>query len=389
MFRRGNGDDYLKVVTAIGNPIINNKLREYNEYEVIGKDIQYEEGIFELLEQISSVDIIIISNALPEEYDFKIFINKILNLKSNIKLIVFLKEKNQGIENYLNSKNIFDIFYLNRIEDFFYNINKKNSSTNSLNDVDEFKTLLLESIHNSNDNKKNMKINTKGKGYIKSYSKILTITGNNGSGKSIFSTIFSNLLLNLNKRVLLIDCSYSNSTISYLLEINNKKNNNDLIININDRLSVICELDKLIFNQKNNNGYLYNELEILKKEYDYIIIDLPGNIKNDLVIEFLKYSNNIIYLFEPNLIEMQKANIFLESFINDVEININKIKLVLNKTNKYKISSNIIESVFSDFKIIGDIEYNERFNYVINKSVINELPKKDFEKIFENINAQD
>ena len=384
MFRRGNGDDYLKVITAIGNPIINNKLREYNEYEVIGKDIQYEEGIFELLEQISSVDIIIISNALPEEYDFKILINKILNLKSNIKLIVFLKEKNQGIENYLNSKNIFDIFYLDRIEEFFYSINNKNSRINSLNDVDEFKTLLLESIHNL-DNIKSKKI--KEKSYIKTHNKIITITGNNGSGKSIFSTIFSNLLLNLNKRVLLIDCSYSNSTISNLLEINNRKNNNDLIININNNFAAICEFNKLIFNQKNNNGYLYNELEKFKKEYDYIIIDLPGNIKNDLVIEFLKYSNTIIYLFEPNLIEMQKANIFLESFINDVEINNNKIKLVLNKTNKYKISRSIIESVFSDFKIIGDIEYNEKFNYVINKSVINELPKSDFEKIFKNINT--
>ena len=384
MFRRGNGDDYLKVITAIGNPIINNKLREYNEYEVIGKDIQYEEGIFELLEQISSVDIIIISNALPEEYDFKILINKILNLKSNIKLIVFLKEKNQGIENYLNSKNIFDIFYLDRIEEFFYSINNKNSRINSLNDVDEFKTLLLESIHNL-DNIKSKKI--KEKSYIKTHNKIITITGNNGSGKSIFSTIFSNLLLNLNKRVLLIDCSYSNSTISHLLEINNRKNNNDLIININNNFAAICEFNKLIFNQKNNNGYLYNELEKFKKEYDYIIIDLPGDIKNDLVIEFLKYSNTIIYLFEPNLIEMQKANIFLESFINDVEINNNKIKLVLNKTNKYKISRSIIESVFSDFKIIGDIEYNEKFNYVINKSVINELPKSDFEKIFKNINT--
>ena len=179
----------MKAITAIGNPIINNKLREYKEYEVIGKDIQYEEGIFELLEQIKNVDIIFLSNALPEEFDFKKLIDKILKLKDNIKLIVFLKEKNQNIENYLNSKDIFDIFYLNNIEDFFDRIDN-NSEINNVNDIEEFKKIIIKSIHNTNikDYQKSLKIDKNS--YIKNNNKIIVITGNNGSGKSIFYTTF-------------------------------------------------------------------------------------------------------------------------------------------------------------------------------------------------------
>ena len=46
-----------------------------------------------------------------------------------------------------------------------------------------------------------------------------------------------------------------------------------------------------------------------------------------MTVECIKYSNSILYLFEPNLIEMQKANLFLETYINDVNMEINKIKL--------------------------------------------------------------
>ena len=83
---------------------------------------------------------------------------------------------------------------------------------------------------------------------------------------------------------------------------------------------------------------------------------------------------------------MQKANLYLESFINELEINNNKIKLVLNKTNKYKIARSILETVFNEYEIIGEIEYNERLNYIINKCIINEMEINALVKILESIN---
>ena len=104
-----------------------------------------------------------------------------------------------------------------------------------------------------------------------------------------------------------------------------------------------------------------------------------------MVKEMLQLSDKIIYLFEPNLIELQKANLNLESYINDLKIDSNKIKLILNKSNKYKIDKNILTSVFSEYEIIGDVEYSEMLNLVINKMVINELAVNFFEKTFQNI----
>lgn len=39
-----------KIITAIGNEEINKKLKQINLFNVIGYDIQYQEGILEVLE---------------------------------------------------------------------------------------------------------------------------------------------------------------------------------------------------------------------------------------------------------------------------------------------------------------------------------------------------
>ena len=40
----------IKIITALGNPTLNNELRNYSEFKVIGKDVQYIEGTLEILE---------------------------------------------------------------------------------------------------------------------------------------------------------------------------------------------------------------------------------------------------------------------------------------------------------------------------------------------------
>ena len=384
----------MKVITALGNPIINEKLKEYDKYEIIGKDIQYEEGIFEILEENNNIDILLVSNNLPKEYDFKILINKIIKIKNNLKIIVFLKEKDETIENFLISKNIFEIYYMSNIEEFFYKINVNNEM--KYDDIEEIKKLInnnikkIENYDNKNITKKKKKSNiilnkTIKEDYADNEKKeIIVITGNNGAGKSIISAIFSDFLIKHNKKVLLIDMDFNYSTISSLFDIKNKKNN-DLIVNIKNNFDIIFDLKKYLFQSNFNYEFIYKELSKFRIIYDYIIIDLPGDKEQAMVKEMLQLSDKIIYLFEPNLIELQKANLNLESYINDLKIDSNKIKLILNKSNKYKIDKNILTSVFSEYEIIGDVEYSEMLNLVINKMVISELAVNFFEKTFQNI----
>ena len=66
-----------KLLTAIGNPILNNELKNIEEINVVNNDIQYQEGIFENLEKDSNIDFIILSQLIPGNLKLKELIEKI------------------------------------------------------------------------------------------------------------------------------------------------------------------------------------------------------------------------------------------------------------------------------------------------------------------------
>ena len=57
----------IKIVTALGNPCLNTELNKYDDFEIIGKDIQYKDGIIEILEKNIEVNYIILSDILIGE----------------------------------------------------------------------------------------------------------------------------------------------------------------------------------------------------------------------------------------------------------------------------------------------------------------------------------
>ena len=54
-----------KILTAIGNPTIAEKLEKEENVEIIYKDIQYKEGILEILEKDNKINLIIINEKIP------------------------------------------------------------------------------------------------------------------------------------------------------------------------------------------------------------------------------------------------------------------------------------------------------------------------------------
>ena len=83
-----------KIITAINNPIINEKLKK-EKIEVIGKDIQYKEGILEILENNKEINFILIDEKLPGEIKNDELINKIKKTNKNIEIIFFIKKENK------------------------------------------------------------------------------------------------------------------------------------------------------------------------------------------------------------------------------------------------------------------------------------------------------
>lgn len=365
----------MKILTAMGNPELNMKMQEYEEFEIISKDIQYKEGILEILEDKKEVDILILTNNILGELDFKELINKIIKIKNNLKIIVFLDKEDEKIEQYLNSKNIYKIYFLNKInfdlfiKDFFKNSQKNNFKI--AQEIQEFKGLIYE----NKKIKENKKINLKN-----CKTKIISITGNYNSGKTLFSYIFSNHISNKNYKVLIIDMNLENNDLDSILIRKVKKNlkNNLKILNFN---FIIKKINNNLFcsiNMKNELNKL-NELEVYKikeiftkvnLDYDIILIDTQSNIKNLFIEKILKISDKIIFLSEENLFEVQKMEDNLEIISHDIKIKNDKIKVILNKTNEYKILD-------YDTKIIGRIPYNSLYTKLIN----NNFEKNDLEKL--------
>ena len=56
-----------QIITALGNRLLNDKLKEEEEFEILTKDIQYQDGIFEVLEKEEKIDFLILSEILLGE----------------------------------------------------------------------------------------------------------------------------------------------------------------------------------------------------------------------------------------------------------------------------------------------------------------------------------
>ena len=362
-----------KIITAIGNEILNKKLKKENDFEVIIEDIQYKEGIIEYLEKENNIDILIISELLPGNIELKELIEKIKNINSNIEIIIFLENKNTELENYLYAKGIYNIFYNNQIEieEIIKIINNKNIEIN--NELKEIKQMLLEKQKNKVNNKKiilNKLINifNKKQKYDLKEEKIISVTGTNGVGKSIFTINLANSLSNSKNKILIIDFDILNNSLHTILgikkysqKIRNKiKNNNllkeikieELIIKINSKIDLVSGIN-LLFDSKYkiSSEKVKNILSKLKEKYEIIIIDTSSECFFDYTKEIIKNSNLNIFILEANLLEIKKAKNLLNIYINNWKIPQESINILFNKYNENSIDISILKKIFSEFNI--------------------------------------
>ncbi len=402
----------MKIITALANPKINEKLKEKTNFEIIGNDIQYQEGVIEKLEQNPDINLIIISELLTGQIGFKNLIEKIKLINKNIEIIVILKNQKEETKNYLISKGIFNIFYNNKItiDELINKINNINSNIkeNKINEeIKNLKKIILEknssekrikykNLINKNylkiKNKILKKIKIKKRFKLNNNKKIISIVGTNGIGKSIFCSLLAKIIKN--KKILLIDFDIFNQSINSIFNvkkvydkkiiINSKINN--LIIKVNKNINLLCGID-ILFDEKNKieKNKIKNFLEELISKYDLIIIDTTSECFFDYTKEILENTDLIIFLSEANLIELKKSKNLLDIYINKWKINKQKINILFNKINNNSIDNKILKTLFSDFNILGKIKLNDNFNLIINNNlkIIDKKLKKQFENIIE------
>ena len=352
----------MKGITALGNEEINKQLKK--ELEIIGKDIQYQEAVLDVLENNENIEFLVLSSIIPGQFNIYEFINLIIFKNSKIKIIIFLEKRNKELENFLISKGINNIYYNNEItiQEIINNI-KHNKNIN----YEISKLKIIKNIKNK---------------------KIITIIGAPKIGKTIFSIIFC--LINKNKKILLINSEKNKNIIKIILRKNKEKS----FYNKNNTTKMTKNTD-LIFLEKDKNeedfctrldNYQKNIEEYFNK-YDYIIFDVN---EHEEMTEILKNSNEIILLCEANLLGISDAKNILNEIIYTKKIQKDKVKIVFNKHNLMSINMQILKIMFEDFKILGTLHYDKNYNCFINSNARILMPKlkKEFLKIVKKMESK-
>ena len=320
----------INIVTALNNEKINKELNKIQNINIISKDIQYKEGIIELLEKNNNVQYIIINENISGKIKKEQLIKniKIKNKKTNIIMVLNKKEKIK--ENYLAENKIKYIY----IEEL--NIKK-----------------ILNIIFSKNN--------------------IIAIMGNEGSGKTITTLILSEILSKKNK-VLIIEDNIKNNSIIKLY----KKDEKNKIIKIKNNLYVF-NIKKILINKRKIKINIIKEINEIKNNYDYIFIDTQNITSLKIYEEII---NNIIYMLNSNILEFNKIKNIIYKKTN--------IKIILNNYNENSISEEIIKNIFNNKIIILEkLKNNKNYNKIINNNMniyyLDKETKNKYLKIIEKI----
>ena len=217
-------------------------------------------------------------------------------------------------------------------------------------------------------------------------------------GKTIFTINISKELEKQNKKILIIDFDYFNNSIQTLFGKNIKNNENKIqeknniqeeqneikkiIIKINSKIDVISKMNNINFN---NEIELFKIINNLKKEYDFIIIDLDQENRNINLKKLINNADKIIFITEPNLLQIKKAKNLLEKYINEWNIEKEKIYILFNKIKHDTICFDILKEVFKNYNIIGKINFIKNCNTLINQNMNSYFLENKIKKQYKNI----
>ena len=392
-----------KVITAINNPILNDKLLNCKNIEVLKNDIQYKEGILEILELEKNIDILILSENLPGEINL---IELLLKIKKNdIKIFIILETENNELKNTLFDYGIKNIYYNDKItiDELVKIIEKETIESNEelKNEIEKLKEIISEKEYRNERKKakfykekirKNLldiykKMSKKHeKCTTKNNKKIIIFCGNYNSGKSIVLALFTKILFKKSKKNLVINFNEKNNDIFFILNKRNNEYSDKNIIEKNENLSSkIDVIDGKIFVE--NEKFNKEKFERFNANYDRIYIENYFENDSETEQEILKISDKIIFLSQTNLLEISKSKKILERYISRYLIEKEKIYILFNKYNKYSIDENLLKKIFFEFNSIGKIKFNNKYNLLLNGQVFMSIKKlrKEYFKIYKKI----
>ena len=403
-----------RIITAMGNDVLNNELRKYAKYDILYEDLFCQDILINKISK-SETDVIIISALLQGQWDLEEFVEKIRSKNSIARIIIVTDEIDTSMKKILESYNVLDVFIDSTVEipdiidaiDREETVRKKYEMLGESNAEYNVSVPEVESVPIKNNIVLEKMVQKQ---------EIITISGISGAGKSTVAINFCKVLSQKSDaRILLIDLDTLNGNIDEMLQISKIPQNIEMAIDddkrsgINYAVELIMKnrFDSNVFDELvvNANGFdvltgntslhycqnvlkeeYYDKLlKCAKEKYDFIVIDTSSNIFLDSTKWALREASKILFVTEGNFLSLKKLQQFIHIITNIWGVWKPKIEIIVNKKYKNEIENEVIFKVTDGLKIIGEIKLNEENNAISYEKIlsnINYIPKK---KIIERI----
>lgn len=366
----------IKILVALDNKEIKEKLNIKYGNKVYNYDFSYKEDVIEYLKRYSDDYIILTRLDLPGNISYKNYILNLKNLSNNSKLVIIVNKLNIDDRKFLYANEIFNIIEGNEIDiDVIYN-------QIETEDKVVYKTIYKQPNEN----------NTK---------RSIAVLGTNGAGKSFVSYLIANSIAKYTKKdVALISMDSKNScqeilgnincidyeTSEYINEISKNEENVEKYVNQSNYYKNLWYIiSKNNYNQKNNNNINIKKfIENLENKYNYVVFDTSTCYLNTDVSQLIDWVDEIIFVINPNYISLKQAKFLLDFLSNSLNVKNNKIKVVVNKIGEFSLDIRQIKSILKLDNKIMNIKYLKMVEGYINGIIYdNVFCHKLQERLFE------
>lgn len=366
----------IKILVALDNNEIKEKLNIKYGNKVYNYDFSYKEDVIEYLKRYSDDYIILTRLDLPGNISYKEYILSLKKLSNKSKIVIILNKLNIDDRKFLYANEIFNIIEGNEIDiDVIYN------------QIETEDKVVYKTIY-----KKPNENNTR---------RSIAVLGTNGAGKSFVSYLIANSIAKYTKKdVALISMDSKNScqeilgnincidyeTSEYINEISKNEENVEKYVNQSNYYKNLWYIiSKNNYNQKNNNNINIKKfIENLENKYNYVVFDTSTCYLNTDVSQLIDWVDEIIFVINPNYISLKQAKFLLEFLSNSLNVKNNKIKIIVNKIGEFSLDIRQIKSILKLDNKIMNIKYLKMLEGYINGIIYdNVFCHKLQERLFE------
>lgn len=362
-----------KILIAMDNNVLIEKLKKCGKYIVHNYDIDTKEYVIEYLKKYK-VDVLITKDFLNGNMSKAEYIRTIRESNLEMKIILCVEELDEIYRGFLFSQNIFDV--IEGVEANFSDIFDMIDSVKNTIILKNNNSIVKEDVNNSN----KLNVVTKQK---------ICVFGTSGAGKSYIASVLAQITSRkLKLNTLLVDMDVQNAAIDIYNNLNTSGNNLQYVMEEIDRGSFNSQmLNEIISKEKKKNGKLsfitnnmgiyecqnklseeyysklYSETE---NEYDVLILDMPSAPFLDVVPYSLTKADRIFFVINPNFISVRQATKYLDLLTNIWKIPKDKIAIVVNKVKKESLSLKQIAAILEGYNICLKVDDDVKLEGIIN-----------------------